>query len=209
MRPPQPSAPGSNRTPDLEEGLVRFGRFLAGDTGERVFAWPTCHPSRPTGFCPCDRPWAARLGFYAKAWLLLAVLRQALNGPKIALLRRLGARVGDRVFLSTDVWIDPAFPQLLAIEDEVMVGVGVKIALHEFGRDGFRAGRVILRRGAVIGGFALLRHGIEIGEGAVVAGGAAVGRDVPAGKLAVGNPARIFPLPARSAFENDGPDRRA
>ena len=37
------------------------------------------------------------------------------------------------------------------------------------------------------------QHGVEIGEGAVVAGGAAVGRDVPAGKLAIGNPARIMP----------------
>ncbi len=114
--------------------------------------------------------------------------------PKLALLRWCGAKVGRNVFISTDVWIDPAFPQLLTIEDEVMVGVGVKIALHEFRPNEFRAGRVVIRKGAVIGGFALIGHGVEIGEGAVVAGGAAVGRDVPPGKLAIGNPARIMPL---------------
>ncbi|HEY9173572.1 MAG TPA: hypothetical protein VI136_14900 [Verrucomicrobiae bacterium] len=130
-----------------------------------------------------------------RAWLLLAVLKQAFNRPKIALLRRFGARVGRNVYLSADLWIDPTFPELLTIEDDVLVGVGVKIALHEFGPNQFRAGRVIIRKGAVIGGFALIGHGVEIGEGAVVAGGTAVGRDVPAGKLAVGNPARIFALP--------------
>ena len=187
-----------NRVPtatlELGEARKRFGQFLAGKSEERVFSHPTCHPSQPTGFCPCDGPWLATLWFYAKAWLLLTALKLAWNGPKVKLLRWCGARVGRNVFISTDVWIDPAFPQLLAIGDDVMVGVGVKIALHEFRPREFRAGRVIIRKGAVVGGFALIGHGVEIGEGAVVAGGAVVGRDVPSGKLAIGNPARIMPL---------------
>ena len=181
-------------TPELGEARTRFGQFLAGQSEERVFSHPTCHPSQPTGFCPCDGPWLATLWFYAKAWLLLTALKLAWNGPKVKLLRWCGARVGRNVFISTDVWIDPAFPHLLTIEDDVMVGVGVKIALHEFRPREFRAGRVIIRKGAVVGGFALIGHGVEIGEGAVVAGGAVVGRDVPPSKLAIGNPARIMPL---------------
>jgi len=137
-----------------------------------------------------------RLWSYARALVLLTLLRSPFNSLKIALLRHLGARVGDRVYISADVWIDPVFPQLLVVEDDVMIGHGVKIALHEFGRDRFRAGRVILRRGSVIGGFALIGQGVEIGENAVVAGGAVVGRDVPASMMAVGNPARIFPQTA-------------
>jgi acetyltransferase-like isoleucine patch superfamily enzyme len=179
---------------DLEDGRQRFSRFLAGQLDDRVFSHPTCHPSQPTGFCPCDGRFSATLRFYAKAWLLLTTLKLAWNCPKIKLLRWCGAKVGRNVFISTDVWIDPAFPQLLTIEDDVMIGVGVKIALHEFRPKEFRAGRVTIRKGAVIGGFALIGHGVEIGEGAVVAGGAAVGRDVPPGKLAIGNPARIMPL---------------
>jgi hypothetical protein len=184
----------TSASPGSEEGKKRFAQFLAGQSEDRVFSHPTCHPSQPTGFCPCDGPLLATLWFYAKAWLLLAALKLALNGPKLKLLRWCGARVGRNVFISTDVWIDPTFPQLLTIEDDVMVGVGVKIALHEFRPREFRAGRVIIRKGAVVGGFALIGHGVEIGEGAVVAGGAAVGRDVPPGKLAIGNPARIMPL---------------
>ncbi len=177
-----------------------FRRFLAGETGERVFTAPTSHPSQPTDFCPCDGPLLPRLWFYAKAWMLLTVLKLAWNDPKLKVLRRCGAKVGRNVFISTDVWIDPTFPQLLTIEEDVMLGVGVKIALHEFRPRQFRAGRVLIRKGAVVGGFALIGPGVEIGEGAVVAGGAVVGRDVPPGKLAIGNLARIIPLQeARSA----------
>lgn len=186
-----------NRTSPINSsnGQESLRLFLAGETDERVFRHPICHPSRPTGFCPCDRPLLARLVFYFKAAVLLSVLKLAFNGPKLALLRRRGARVGRNVYLSADLWIDPVFPELLTLEDDVLIGVGVRIALHEFGPNEFRAGRVIIRKGAVIGGFALIGHGVEIGAGAVVAGGAVVGRDVPAGKLAIGNPARIFALP--------------
>lgn len=181
-------------TPDLKQGLERFKLFRSGQTGERVFRHPTCHPSHPTGFCPCEWALPARWCFYFRATLLLAVMKLPFNSPKVTLLRRLGARVGQHVDISADVWIDPAFPELLTIEDEVMLGVGVKIFLHAFDRDHFEAGRVLLRTGVIVGGFALIGHGVEIGEGAVVAAGAVIGRDVPAGKVAIGNPARIVPL---------------
>ncbi len=184
----------STTSPDLEDGRRRFSEFLTGQPGDRVFSHPTCHPSQPTGFCPCDGPFLQTLRFYVKAWLFLTVLKMGWNGPKLKMLRWCGAQVGHNVFISTDVWIDPTFPQLLTIEDDVMIGVGVKIALHEFRPKEFRAGRVLIRKGAVIGGFALIGQGVEIGAGAVVAGGAAVGRDVPPAKLAIGNPARIMPL---------------
>ncbi len=196
-----------NSLHSYEQRREAFRHFLTGNTAERTFSTPTSHPSQPTGFCPCDGSFVQTLRFYAKAWLLLTFLKLAWNGPKLKLLRWCGARVGRNIFISTDVWIDPTFPQLLTIEDDVMIGVGVKIALHEFRPREFRAGRVVIRKGAVIGGFALIGHGVEIGEGAVVAGGAAVGRDVPPGKLAIGNPARIMPLGAPASmpanFEGD------
>ena len=181
-------------TSDLKQGLERFKQFLAGKTTERFFSWPTCHPSRPTGFCPCDQAWPATLWFYFKSTLLLTALKLPFNTLKIALLRWSGAKVGCNVFISADVWIDPSFPELLTIEDEVMLGVGVRIFLHAFDRDHFEAGRVLLRKGVIVGGFALIGHGVEIGEGAVVTAGAVAGRDVPAGRTAIGNPARSVPL---------------
>jgi hypothetical protein len=180
--------------PHLKEGLKRFERFLSGQAGERLFTHPTGHPSQPTGFCPCDRPLLPRMWFYLRATVLVLALKLPFNSLKISLLRRLGAQVSRKAYISVDVWIDPTFPQLLTIEDEVLLGVGVKVFLHEFRRDRFQAGRVIIRKGAIIGGFAIIGDGVEIGERAVVAAGAVVGRDLPAGMMAVGNPARNFPI---------------
>jgi acetyltransferase-like isoleucine patch superfamily enzyme len=49
-----------------------------------------------------------------------------------------------------------------------------------------------IRRGARIGGGAVLCPGVEIGEEAFVGAGAVVTKDVPARMLVVGNPARII-----------------
>jgi acetyltransferase-like isoleucine patch superfamily enzyme len=48
-----------------------------------------------------------------------------------------------------------------------------------------------IRRGARVGGGAILCPGIEVGEEAFVGAGAVVTKDVPARKLVVGNPARV------------------
>ena len=49
-----------------------------------------------------------------------------------------------------------------------------------------------IRRGARVGGGAVLCPGIEIGEDAFVGAGAVVTKDVPARKVVVGNPARVI-----------------
>jgi acetyltransferase-like isoleucine patch superfamily enzyme len=49
-----------------------------------------------------------------------------------------------------------------------------------------------IRRGARIGGGAVLCPGIEIGEEAFVGAGAVVTKDVPPGVIVVGNPARVL-----------------
>ena len=49
-----------------------------------------------------------------------------------------------------------------------------------------------IRRGARVGGGAILCPGIEIGEDAFVGAGAVVTRDVPPRKLVVGSPARVI-----------------
>ncbi len=57
-----------------------------------------------------------------------------------------------------------------------------------------------IRRGARIGGGAILCPGIEIGEEAFVGAGAVVTKDVPPRVIVVGNPARVL---------RDVPDERA
>lgn len=55
---------------------------------------------------------------------------------------------------------------------------------------------VVIGRGVFIGARALVLKGVSIGDRAVVGAGAVVTKDVPARHVAVGNPARVFPLAA-------------
>jgi acetyltransferase-like isoleucine patch superfamily enzyme len=60
-----------------------------------------------------------------------------------------------------------------------------------------------IRRGARVGGAAVLCPGVEIGEEAFVGAGAVVVRDVPAKTLVVGNPARpLREVPADELLES-------
>jgi acetyltransferase-like isoleucine patch superfamily enzyme len=60
-----------------------------------------------------------------------------------------------------------------------------------------------IRRGARVGGGAILCPAVEIGEDAFVGAGAVVTRDVPARKLVVGSPARVLrDVPADELLEN-------
>jgi acetyltransferase-like isoleucine patch superfamily enzyme len=170
---------------------AQFAAFRRGDTGQRSFSCPTRPPYHLQGLCYCDAPLPKALWFYLKAAITGWLLRLPFQRPKIWALRKWGTKIGCNVNISVDVWIDPLFPDLLEIEDNVTIGTGARIALHYITSSEFRAGRVIIRKGAVIGGFSLISCGIEIGEGATVAGGAVVGRDVPPHATAIGNPARI------------------
>jgi acetyltransferase-like isoleucine patch superfamily enzyme len=178
--------------PEALDAHERLRRFLRGDTPERLFTVRTGHPSSPTGFCWCDGRPVAALAVYLRGAALGIVMRLPWSGLKVWVLRRLGARIGRNVYISVGAWIDPVFPQLLAIEDDVFIGMGARILTHEFRIDEFRAGKVVIRRGAMVGGFSLIACGLEIGEEAVVAGGAAVAVDVPARTQATGNPAFIM-----------------
>jgi acetyltransferase-like isoleucine patch superfamily enzyme len=60
-----------------------------------------------------------------------------------------------------------------------------------------------IRRGARVGGGAILCPGVEIGEEAFVGAGAVVTKDVPPRKLVVGNPARVLrDVPDHELLEN-------
>ena len=49
----------------------------------------------------------------------------------------------------------------------------------------------VIKKGAKIGANATILPGVVVGENALVGAGAVVVRDVPAGAVVVGNPARI------------------
>jgi len=98
--------------------------------------------------------------------------------------------VGTRSKIQADAYVT-AYSTL---EDDVFIAPCVVTANDNFmgrteKRHALRKGPTI-RRGARIGGAAILLPGIEIGEEAFIGAGAVVLKDVPARAVMVGNPAR-------------------
>jgi UDP-2-acetamido-3-amino-2,3-dideoxy-glucuronate N-acetyltransferase len=100
------------------------------------------------------------------------------------------SRIQDQVHLVGD----------MTVEEHVFVGMGTvttndnDVYLARFGHrstDQPQSGPTI-RRLAMIGAGSTILPNLEIGEGAFVAAGAVVTRDVPAGALVMGVPARVI-----------------
>src|SRR3989442_4849387 len=96
----------------------------------------------------------------------------------------------------TRIQADAYITAYSTLEDNVFVAPCVVTTNDNFmGRTEKRHEHVkgpTIRRGARIGGGAILCPGVEIGEEAFVGAGAVVVKDVPARKLVVGSPARVL-----------------
>jgi acetyltransferase-like isoleucine patch superfamily enzyme len=95
--------------------------------------------------------------------------------------------VGRRVRIQTGCYIT-AFS---VVEDDVFVGPGVTTTNdNTMARPGDRLDGPRLRRACRVGGGVVLLPGVDVGEEAFIAAGAVVTRDVPAGAVVRGVPAR-------------------
>lgn len=98
---------------------------------------------------------------------------------KVFLYRRMGIRIGKGAFIAPGVILDPHFPELIEIGEYAIIGWGTHLFTHECTGTHFLAGRIRIGRGAVIGGFSVVRGGVNIGENAKVASTCIVYKDVP------------------------------
>ncbi len=115
--------------------------------------------------------------------------------------------IGKKCKLETNCYITA----YSTVEDYCFIAPGVHTTNDNFlGRTEERFKHfkgVTVRRGGRIGGHAIILPGKEIGEDAVVAAGAVVSRDVPAGMIVMGAPARVLrPVPEEQLLKNQGWD---
>ena len=110
-----------------------------------------------------------------------------------------GAKIGNRCKISSHTFICEG----VTLEDEVFVGHGVTFINDRFPRATNEQGSLqtdadwkcvptLVKRGAAIGSGSTLLCGITIGERAIVGAGSVVTKDVPAGAIVAGNPARVM-----------------
>jgi UDP-2-acetamido-3-amino-2,3-dideoxy-glucuronate N-acetyltransferase len=122
-------------------------------------------------------------------------------GPFVEIQR--GASVGERCKIQSHTFVCDG----VEIGDEVFVGHGVMFVNDKFPRATNEAGElaatddwnllpVRVRSGASLGSGAIVLGGVTIGERAVIGAGAVVTRDVAAGEVVAGVPARVRQQPA-------------
>lgn len=135
-----------------------------------------------------------RIGEGTRIWQFTVVLPGAVIGRDCNFCAQVfvenDVTIGDRVTVKNGVQLWDG----ITLEDDVFIGPNVTFTNDPFPRSGRRPAaysRTLVKRGASIGANATILPGIVIGERALVAAGSVVTRDVPPGKLVMGNPARI------------------
>lgn len=110
-----------------------------------------------------------------------------------------GAKIGKRVKISSHSFICEG----VTIADEVFIGHGVMFINDKYPRATTDTGELqtetdweciatLVQNRVSIGSNATIMCGVTIGEGAMVGAGSVVTRDVPAGTVVAGNPARVI-----------------
>ena len=105
--------------------------------------------------------------------------------------------LGDRVFLNFNCVLLDIMP--ITIGEGTQIGPAVQIYAADHPRDpearrkNLENGKpVTIGKNVWIGGGAILLPGVTVGDDAVIGAGSVVTRDVPAGAIVAGNPARVL-----------------
>ena len=128
---------------------------------------------------------AVPLATRVRDWLregVIAVRRQYLT-------RVWKMEIGEGTAISTSAKLDLTNPQGIHIGMYSVITFGAAILTHDYVNDLNRDVRI--GDNCFIGAHSIILPGVTIGDGCIVAAGSVVARNVPAGSLVAGNPARI------------------
>ncbi|HVN04242.1 MAG TPA: WcaF family extracellular polysaccharide biosynthesis acetyltransferase [Bryobacteraceae bacterium] len=160
------------------------------------------------------RPWLTIVLWHFFGAPLLRTNWLPVSPVKAAILRMFGARigrgvylkpgikvkfpwyltVGDYCWLGEDVWIDNLAPVTIGSHVCVSQGAYLCTGNHDWSTTNMKLFRrpIALHDGSWVGARAVVGPGTVVGAGAVVTAGSVITKNVPAGEIWAGNPARYL-----------------
>jgi acetyltransferase-like isoleucine patch superfamily enzyme len=100
-----------------------------------------------------------------------------------------GMQLGEGTVISFDARLDKTNPRGIHIGKYSVVTFGAAVLTHDWVNNCYRDVRI--GDNCFIGAHSIILPGVTIGDNCIVAAASVVARDVPAGSLVTGNPARI------------------
>ena len=129
---------------------------------------------------------------YLKIWSLgkLAELTPA-PAWRAAIHRARGINIGRNVHIGAEVLFDRAYPHLITIEDNAVIGDRCIITAHSALEGSL--GRVLIKEKTCVMPGVIITAGVTIGAHATIGTGAVVRDDVPEHGVLVATPSRLIP----------------
>lgn len=116
---------------------------------------------------------------------------------RVKLHRLRGVKIGENVFIGSNVLFDDARSDLIVIEDNVTILFGNTFLAHIYLPDHFRKilkekeQGIILKKYCYIGANSFVMPGVTIGEYSIIGAGSLVTKSIPSFSIAYGVPARV------------------
>lgn len=142
-------------------------------------------------------PYYAKYSIFKIIWIpirkylnVVLIPNTPFNKLRILLYRMIGFKIGKNVFIGMKCYMDDLEPNKTTIGNNVIISYGVYFSLH--GKNQTRT-NITIENNAYIGMRSTLMaksKGLNIGKGAVVGAASLVIKDVPAGEIHAGHPAK-------------------
>lgn len=107
-----------------------------------------------------------------------------------------GLILGNNVSIIDTFFFDPSHCFLISIGDNCTIAPGVRLIAHDASTKQFlgytKIGRIAIGNNCFIGDSVIVLPCVTIGPDSIIGAGSVVTKDIPAGVVAAGNPARVI-----------------